>query len=158
MIPNSFCRCRICQKYRSLNGILYFQVDRCAWCLSEQLKWISRKENSKSFFFAKYMNLLVLDIQIILYVFLRSMLCLKVCMSIFFEVLFPFFSFFWGLLNIFHWTQSFFFVFFLEKLFPLLQLMEVWDGEWGGGQEEVLNVRPVLHTRNTFCKTLKYFL
>ena len=61
LIPNSFCRCRICQKYRSLNGILYFQVDRCAWCLSEQLKWISRKENSKSFIFAKYMNLLVLD-------------------------------------------------------------------------------------------------
>ena len=60
-------------------------------------------------------------------------------------------------LIIVHWSQSFF-AFFLEILFPLLQLMEVWDGEWGGGQEEVLNVRPVLHTRNTFCKTLKYSL
>ena len=35
----------------------------------------------------------------------------------------------------------------LVILFPLLQLMEVWEGEWGSGQEEVLNVRPVLHTR-----------
>ena len=66
----------------------------------------------------------------------------------FFEILFPLFFTSW----IFLWD------FFLGILFPLLQLMEVWDGEWGGGQEEVLNVRPVLHTRNTFCKTLKYFL
>ena len=66
----------------------------------------------------------------------------------------------------FSWKYSFhcllyleFFVrFFLGNTLSIVATDGSLRWRMGGGQEEVLNVRPVLHTRNTFCKTLKYSL